>query len=53
MFGNQGAHGIDIWSDDDITTSQQIVYRNFFYANWAGDKFKVSRLVSPSSSPLR
>lgn len=41
MYWNQGAHGLDLWSDEEITTSQQIVYRNYFYDNFAGDKFKV------------
>ena len=39
MYDNQGAHGLDLWSE----TSQQIVYRNQFYGNRPGDKFKVSQ----------
>lgn len=49
VYLNQGAHGLDIWSDNDYTTSHQIIYKNQFYSNYPGDKFKVSilEIVTP------
>ena len=41
LYHNQGAHGMDIWSNNDITSSKQLVEYNQFYGNYAGDKFEV------------
>ena len=32
---------MDIWSNNDITSSKQLVEYNQFYGNYAGDKFEV------------
>jgi len=41
VFRNKGAHGLDLWSTNDITSSKQIVEYNQFYSNYPGDKFQV------------